>query len=171
MKRRDLHRTEERHDLTKSHLIEEHRHDPYKARGKLQDPTVCARCMAVFSHGRWRWTKEPLPGAHWDVCPACQRIADNYPAGELTLSGTFLKEHGQEITRLACNTEKLESHEHPLQRIIAIDSRDGTIVITTTDVHLPRRIGHAIVDAYKGELDTHYNEAEYFVRITWRRDA
>jgi NMD protein affecting ribosome stability and mRNA decay len=109
--------------------------------------------------------------AHWGICPACHRINDNYPAGELTLSGSFLKSHAQEIVRLARNTEALESREHPLQRIMAIEENPEGIVITTTDVHLPRRIGHAIVDAYKGELDTHYDEGAYFVRMTWKRDA
>jgi hypothetical protein len=50
-------------------------------------------------------------------------------------------------------------------------TEDGdALVITTTDVHLPRRIGHAIVDAYKGDLDTHYDRDGYFARIRWRRD-
>jgi hypothetical protein len=89
--------------------------------------------------------------AHWGTCPACHRINDNYPAGELTLSGSFPKSHGQEIVRLARNTEALENRKHPLQRIMSVEENPEGIVITTTDVHLPRRIGHAIVDAYKGE--------------------
>ena len=71
MKKRDIHRAEPRHDMMKSHHIEEHRHDPYKARRKLSEPCVCSKCMAVFLHGRWQWTKEPLEKAHWDLCPAC----------------------------------------------------------------------------------------------------
>jgi hypothetical protein len=171
MKTRDVKHDAPRHDLQKSHLIKEHRHDPYKARGKLHEPTVCSKCMAAFSGGRWRWTKEPLADASWGICPACHRIADKYPAGELTLTGSFLQAHAREITRLARNTEALEAREHPLQRIMDIDRSDDNIVITTTDIHLPRRIGHAIVDAYQGELETHYNEAEYFVRMSWRRDS
>jgi NMD protein affecting ribosome stability and mRNA decay len=171
MKKRDIRRAEPRHDMMKSHLIEEHRHDPYKARGKLSEPCVCSKCMAVFLRGRWRWTKEPLEKVHWDVCPACHRMDDKYPAGELTLSGSFLTRHGREIVRLARNTEALENREHPLQRIMGIEQKPDGITITTTDVHLPRRIGHAIVDAYKGELDTHYDEGAYFVRMTWKRDA
>jgi hypothetical protein len=44
-------------------------------------------------------------------------------------------------------------------------------LILTTDVHLPRRIGHTIVDAYKGELDTHYDEEGHFIRTSWKRDS
>ena len=46
----------------------------------------------------------------------------------------------------------------------------GEVTIRTTDIHLPRRIGHAIFDAYKGKLDTHCDKAAYFVRMTWKRE-
>ena len=155
----------------KSHLIAEHRHDPYKARGKLAEGTVCSECMAAFVDGRWQWVDGQFKAAHWDLCPACRRIKDNYPAGEVTLSGKFLQAHRQEIIRLARNVEEAEKSTHPLQRIMAIDEKSADrVVITTTDIHLPRRIGHAIVDAYKGELETDYDEAGYFVRMSWKRN-
>jgi hypothetical protein len=170
MKTRDTHRTEPQRDSMKSHHIEEHRHDPYMARKKPTEPAVCKQCMAVFLVGRWQWTTEPLENAHWGLCPACHRINDKYPAGELTLSGGFLKAHGQEFVRLSRNIEALENREHPLQRIMAIDKSDEKIVITTTDIHLARRIGTAIANAYKGEFESHYDDAAYFLRMTWRRD-
>lgn len=164
-------RPEQRRDTIKSHHIEEHRHDPYKARGKLPEPSQCPQCKAVFEKGRWQWRDVAPAAAQAHVCPACQRIKDKFPAGELTLSGDFLTRHGAEIISLARNTEDAEKREHPLQRIMGIEHTGTSIVITTTDIHLPRRIGHAIIDAYKGDLDTHYDEAGYFVRMTWRRDA
>lgn len=171
MKQRDAQKRPPRRDTIKSHLISEHRHDPYKPRAKLSEPCVCPQCMAVFIEGRWQWRSEPLEGAHWDLCPACHRINDRFPAGEFTLTGSFLNTHGQEIIRLARNIEALERHEHPLQRIMEIEDDSDRIVIRTTDIHLPRRIGRALTKAYKGELDTHYDEAGYFVRMGWRRDA
>ena len=89
----------------------------------------------------------------------------------MTLTGRFLTEHGEEIVRLSRNIEALERHEHPLQRIMDIDVTAEKIVMTTTDIHLPRRIGHALERAYKGELDTHYDEGGYFIRMTWHRDV
>lgn len=171
MKARDIARREPQRDALKSHLFKDDRHDPYRARGKGTEPTVCRQCMAVLKSGRWHWTTEALAGAHWGLCPACHRVNDKYPAGELTLSGAFLDAHRQEVVRLARNVEALERREHPLQRIMEIDDDDRRIVIRTTDIHLPRRIGHAIVSAYDGDLDTHYDEDGYFVRMTWRRDA
>jgi hypothetical protein len=171
MKQRDVRRPEQKHDAMKSHLIMEHRHDPYKVRGKLPEPSVCPQCSAVFQHGRWQWSKSALEGAHSLICPACHRLNDRYPAGEVTLSGGFVTTHADEIISLARNVESAEKREHPLQRIMGIEAKSDHIIITTTDVHLPRRIGHAIVEAYKGDLKTHYDEAGYFVRMTWKRDA
>ena len=171
MKSRDLHRSEERHDTIKSHLIDEHRHDPYKARGKHAGITVCPSCSAVHAEGRWTWADTPPAHAERELCSACHRIKDNYPAGEITLSGAFIARHGDEIIRLARNVEDAEKSDHPLQRIMGIANDGDRIVITTTDIHLPRRIGHAIEKAYKGELDTNYDEAGYFVRMRWQRDA
>ena len=171
MKTRDLNRTEPRHDSVKAHHIEEHRHDPYKARKKLHEPTGCPQCGAVFHEGRWQWAKARPAKTHQELCPACHRTNDKYPAGELTLSGDFVVGHCREIIRLARHTEEAEKRLHPLQRILSIDEKPGAVVITTTDIHLPRRIGHAIASAYKGDLETHYDEAGYFVRLTWKRDA
>lgn len=36
--------------------------------------------------------------------------------------------------------------------------------------HLPRRIADALHHAYKGELDIHYDEEGYFVRVNWKRE-
>ena len=58
-----------------------------------------------------------------------------------------------------------------MSRIIDIVEFADKTVVTTTDIHLPRRIGHALEHAFKGKLETHYNEEEYFIRIQWRRDA
>lgn len=169
MKSPPVPRQDRRTDSIKSHHIEEHRHDPYKARGKLTEPSQCPTCKAVFHEGRWQWSSGPVTGAHQETCPACHRIADNYPAGEVTLSGGFVAQHSDDLVNLIRNTERKEKVEHPLQRVMAIDEREGRIVVTTTDIHLPRRIAHAIKSAYDGDLDMHYDEAGYFVRIAWNR--
>ena len=170
MKTRDLHRAEPRRGEIKSHHIEEEAHDPYKARKKPHAPLHCPKCGAVNVSGRWQWSKEKHEDLEEELCPACHRIHDNYPAGEVILSGSFLAKHKHEIIDLARNTETAEREEHPLQRIMGIKEDGDTVVITTTDIHLPRRISHAIVDAYKGDLDTHYDRDGYFLRIMWRRD-
>jgi hypothetical protein len=45
------------------------------------------------------------------------------------------------------------------------DTRE--IVITTTDIHLPRRIGDAVRRAFHGDIETNFEEGGYFVRVNW----
>jgi len=150
-------------------LLRERVHDPYKTRLKLPDPTVCPQCGAVYSKGRWTWAPAPADAGE-ERCQACHRINDEYPAGEVTLRGDFLRRHKAEILNLARNQEKLENGEHPLHRIIAVEERDREIGITTTDIHLPRRIGQALNNAYEGSLDFTYDKEGHFIRVTWSRD-
>ena len=166
MKTKDIPHREARQDR----LIRERVHDPYKARLKMPDPAVCPECNAVYENGRWHWGAAP-EAASETTCQACQRILDKYPAGELTLRGDFLWQHRAEILHLARNQEELEKGEHPLNRIMAIEEEGDATVITTTDIHLPRRIGEALYDAYEGELDFHYEEEAYLIRVSWRRDG
>ena len=48
-----------------------------------------------------------------------------------------------------------------------IKEEGGGIVITTTDIHLPRRIGEALHHAYHGDLDFHYIKESYLIRVRW----
>jgi hypothetical protein len=151
--------------------LAEERHDPYRSEAKLRGPVRCTGCGATYLRGRWRWERlRPVPPAT-TTCPACRRIHDRYPAGEMALTGEFVAQHVDEILHLIRNVEKNESAEHPLHRIIDLKRRDGQITVTTTDLHLPRRIGHALEDAWRGKLETHYDEQGYFVSIRWSREA
>lgn len=152
-------------------LVEERVHDTYKLRGKLAEPTRCPKCGAVYQGGRWQWDIDAGSGAHEQLCSACHRIVDNYPAGEVGLSGSFLAAHKDEIIALARHLESTEKAEHPLNRIIAVSDSGTAALITTTDVHLPVRIGKAIRRAYEGELTIHFDESGYFARVTWNRES
>ena len=164
MKERDVARRVSRMDRR----IVEHVHDPYKTRLKLTEPTVCPKCGAVFHEGRWRWPSYP-PGedVRHEICQACHRILDDYPAGWLTITGDFAKGHKEEIVHLARHQEDLEKGEHPLHRIMGITEEDDRLVITTTDIHLPRRIGEALHHAYHGDLDFNYIKKSYLIRVRW----
>lgn len=155
-----------RHDR----LLQEREHDPYHAKLKLKEPTVCPECGAVFHKGRWSWAEVPA-GAHKTLCPACLRIHDEIPAAFLTLQGAFLSGHREELLHLARHLEQRERAEHPLKRIMAVAESAGEIRLSFTEAHLARNIGEALRDAYKGELDFHYADADIMLRVTWTRDA
>jgi hypothetical protein len=150
--------------------LQEQIHDPYRSRAKLKGPARCTDCGATYVNGHWQWQGSMPPARGVTVCPACRRIKDRYPAGELTVSGSFVAAHLKEIEALIRNTADNEAREHPLHRIIDLKRRKSTIAVTTTDVHLPHRIGHALKDAWGGALATHYDDAGYYARVSWERN-
>jgi hypothetical protein len=152
------------------HAQETHIIDTYKATSKMAEPTRCPGCGAVYHSGRWQWMEIPPKDPHEHLCTACQRIADKYPAGILTLKGPFVHKHKTEILNVVKHQEEAEKGEHPLNRIMAIEEPEAErMVITTTDIHLPRRIGEAVHRAFHGDLKFHYDEGNYFIRIDWER--
>jgi hypothetical protein len=83
------------------------------------------------------------------------------------LDGPFFEEHREEILDLIRNVEEREKREHPLERLM--DRGDDGDILTTTGVHLARRIGEGLKRAYRGNLTVKYGEDSEFVRVNWRR--
>jgi NMD protein affecting ribosome stability and mRNA decay len=134
----------------------------------LPEPTLCTGCGSLFLNGRWSW-KKTTGKANKAVCPACRRSADNYPAGRIEIKGEFFNEHREEILNLISNIEKREKEKHPLERIISVrDEKDYTLV-TTTGIHIARRIGDALSRAYKGDYTFQYAEGDKSIRVYWHR--
>ena len=63
--------------------------------------------------------------------------------------------------------EEAENKEHPLNRIISIEEDAQGLVINTTDIHLPRRIGEAVKRAFHSEIENTFEKDGYFVRVSW----
>lgn len=152
------------HPVRHDRLIQEREHDTYKSRHKPPEPTVCPDCGAVFHHGRWQWGTAPAQG-HEELCPACHRIRDGFPAGFVFVSGAFFAQHRDELLQLVRNVGERAKAEHPLERIMAIEDDDGGVMVTTTDIHLARGVGEALHHAYHGELEFHYNDEEKLLRV------
>jgi NMD protein affecting ribosome stability and mRNA decay len=148
------------------HAQQDHILDPYQRRQKLLDGTICPTCGAAYHDGRWRWTTG-IEHAHEQQCPACRRIAERYPAGIVTLRGPLAAEQRRHLVSLARHEEEAEKTEHPLNRIIGIEEDADGIVINTTDIHLPRRIGEAVKRALHGNLTAEFEKDGYFVRVNW----
>ena len=152
----------------KDRLIKEKRHDVYLKISKIPEPTQCSNCGALYINGHWTWNQVPEK-VHIGSCPACQRIADNYPAGIIKISGTFFNEHREEILNLIFNIEKQEKGERALERIINIQDKNDHTLVTTTGIHIARRIGEALSRSYKGEFSFQYAEGEKTIRVNWQR--
>lgn len=149
-------------------IFDDPSHDPYLDGAKLSEPAVCSDCRAVYHRGHWEWGPTPEHAAE-ARCTACRRIKDDAPAGYVTIEGKFAADHHDEIVALVRNLEIKEKAEHPLQRIMSLGKQDGKLLVTTTDIHLARGIGEALEAAYKGDLDYHYNQNQYLLRVHWQR--
>jgi NMD protein affecting ribosome stability and mRNA decay len=152
----------------RDNIVAETGHDAYRERGHIADPAVCPECRAVYLKGRWHWAPAPR-GAAEHTCPACRRIADAYPAGFLSIGGPYFAAHRTELLNLVRNQETAEKDEHPLNRIMTLEEGSDGLEITTTDVHLPRRIGEALHDAHAGTIEVEYAEDDTVARVRWRR--
>lgn len=152
-------------------LMHEHIHDTYKTPLKLPEPTVCPDCGAVFREGRWQWITPAPANAHRTQCQACHRTRDKYPAGVITLSGSYVPQHRDELLGIARNREAQEKQAHPLHRIMSIEEQADSLVINTTDIHLPHKIAEALRDACHGDLRIQYEKEGYFVRVDWQRQT
>ena len=118
-------------------------------------------------HGRIRQLRERLEHCHPDII-SC-RIADDMPAGYVTLKGKFLPAHRDEILGLVNARGERARAKHPLQRIISVEHAGDAIVVTTTGVHVARGIAHALHAAFKGELKLRYSKDENLLRAEWKR--
>jgi len=148
--------------------------DPYRAKrkhveSKLAEPIVCSDCGAVYREGRWVWPRVASASGTPTLCPACHRIRDGAPLGEVRISGAFAAEHRDEILARVRHVEQREKKEHPLQRLMAVRDEDSELVVTTTDPHLAHAIGTALHDAFKGELRSPWSEAGELMRVRWQR--
>ena len=144
---------------------------PAPARAKLAAVTACPKCGATYRNGRWTW--QPAPdGSDRLVCPACERIAERYPAGVLHVEGAFATAHRDDLIGLVRNVEERERTNHPLKRVMAIRKKKDGFLVETTDAKLAQALGRALHKAYAGELDHPLTTAdkENLVRVRWRRD-
>jgi hypothetical protein len=144
---------------------------PEGSKGKLPELAGCPECGASYRNGRWTWQKAPI-GSYEHVCPACQRIADDYPAGVLHVEGDFAAAHRDELEGLLRNVEERERTNHPLKRIMAIADEGPGFTVSVTDGKLAQSLGRALESAYEGELELPptTSDRENLVRVRWTRD-
>jgi NMD protein affecting ribosome stability and mRNA decay len=148
--------------------------DPYLPKLGLHDMTVCKKCHTIYHNKRWSINealyKKIKEGKKMIqvLCPACQKIRDNFAEGFVTLKGNYLKEHKKDILNLIKNEEERAMNNNPLERIIKITDVKDTVEITTTHERLAQRIGKKIHKACKGELQVKWTKNK-LTRVTWKR--
>jgi NMD protein affecting ribosome stability and mRNA decay len=149
--------------------------DPYIPKLNHGETAVCTRCHAIYQRRHWFFDDDLFnrsavqPQTRHVVCPACHKIQDNYPEGEVVLRGTFLQAHRSEIMNLVSNEEDRAKGLNPLERIVRITEGNGTLLVTTTNEKLAQRIGRALQKAYQGDVSYKWSEDTKYLRVEWNR--
>lgn len=152
--------------------------DPYlppKGKG-MKEPLQCRGCGLIYWNKRW-YQQNEAKKLYGDRniqgetrCPACRKKADNVPMGLVTLEGSFLRDHKDEIFNLIRNEEKKVMYHNPLERIVSVSRTQDGIEITTTSERLARRLGKAVHRAYSGQLHYSFSNGVKLARVHWWRD-
>lgn len=144
--------------------------EPYLPKRGLPEGSFCKRCGVVYHNKRWQLEHVPAQVKSEEVlCPACQRIDADDPAGVVTLSGEYLGKHREEIMNVIRQQEAKHREKNPLGRIIQIKEEDGQIVVTTTEDKLAQKIGREVYKSQSGELHYQWSHDQRMVRVDWMR--
>jgi len=160
---------------TTSYKEKEHpRQDPYAMLKAPKGPAICRKCQAIYANKRWH-----IDGAEARklaassrtqklVCPACQKIRDDYPEGIVTLQWSTLRDHEAEIRGLIANVEARAVSVNPLERVMKIVRQRKDLEVQTTNDRLAQRIGRELVRAYKGKVTCHWAHRDMLARVAWQ---
>ena len=138
---------------------------------------ICPRCGAVYDGHKW--VPEPddelvkqvkKKSAKSELCPGDLRLEKGQVDGVVTLKGSFMREHKDDILNLIGRVERNGRSRNVAARIYEMKEDDGEFSIETTDEHLAERIGKELEKAFKGDLEIKWQEKDRFVRVSWQRD-
>lgn len=160
---------------TTSYKEKEHpKQDPYAMLKAPKGPVICKKCQAIYAGKRWYFDNGEAQrlGAdsktHKLVCPACQKIRDDYPEGIVTLTWSDLKAHEAEIRGLISNVESRAMSVNPLERVMKVVRRRRDMEVQTTNDRLAQRIGRELVRAYKGKVKYAWAHRDMLARVAWQ---
>lgn len=145
-------------------------HDTYARGAKPAQGVVCSECGAVHEAGRWTWHAPPVAELRAGLCPACERIRDRYPAGTIRLPLAMASDR-EEIVNAVRALERAEKAEHPLERVMDIEETGEDLVITTTGVHLARRIAARLGRRLHVKPRLRYPAEQNLVFVEWPAPA
>lgn len=149
--------------------------DPYLPESGLKEPALCQGCRAIYRHKRWQIEPDAAtamasdPDVQWVTCPACQKIAEHYPEGIVTLRGDYLWRHETEIRNILSNEAERVMAKNPISRIMSMATTDGSLIIETTEQKLAEHLGRTLNRAHNGELQVAWSGSPRVCRVNWQR--
>lgn len=137
----------------------------------------CSRCHAIYRPKRWHLDEEEYqrlrqdPAVETLICPSCTAIERKDFKGQVTLKGSSLEKHREQILNTIYNEEARLRATNPHSRIGLIEEVDEGIQIWTVNEFLAERIAKELSKAFHGsqaQIDRLNREA--FTRVIWWRE-
>jgi hypothetical protein len=128
------------------------------------DAIVCDDCSVLHHDGQWYWGAPPRGPVEGGLCPACRQIRDHYPTGTIRVPADLITQRDH-LLHLIRNADALESANHPLERLMDIDTRNSGLIVTTTGIHLARRIASKLGRALARKPRMQYSAGQLLVDV------
>ena len=148
--------------------------DAYLPRISPEEVIQCRGCGAFYARRRWTLTRpngfKTAVNAHPVFCPACRRIREHFPSGELRLLGIEPVDK-REFVRILRNEEERAREKNPLERIMRLEEANGNWKLETTTEKLAQRLGRSIKKARGGKIAYKWGHNNKFVRVIWEKRA
>lgn len=130
---------------------------------------MCPKCGVKLENGKWQWPTNLLLECEKIECPACLRTRINKPAGLLTVSGEFVKNHRTQLLKVLYKDIENRKLVSPLRRLIHFEQLgERMIIMSFTDDQSPLELGKVIVKHFYGKLKIYHNTFKKLVRVNWR---
>jgi hypothetical protein len=148
--------------------------DSYLPKLSPKEVIQCTGCGAFYHRRHWMLA---APAAFYPpvpprpiYCPACRKIKERYPSGELSLKGMESAER-REILSILRNEEEQARNKNPLERIMSLAEKNGEWKVETTTEKLAQRLGRSVRKARGGQLVYKWSHNNKFLRVIWEQKA
>ena len=144
--------------------------DPYLPKLSPKGNLQCSGCGIFYYRRHWTLVRPPAfsnpISLHRVYCPACQKIKDRYPSGELRLRGLDGEDRTAVLSILR-NEEGRARDKNPLERIMSLQAAKTGLRVETTTEKLAQRLGRTVKKARGGKLRYQWGHNNKFVRVIW----
>lgn len=147
---------------------------PVATRGlPVADPTICVACDAVYHRKTWRrraTSRAMRERAVLALCPACQQERAGTPYGILSLRGSYLAAHEQELLGRVRHVASRAAYTQPERRLIEVRSSPDGIDLFTTSQKLAHRMAREVKKAFGGDVRYAWSDRDGSLVARWDRD-
>ena len=136
----------------------------------------CRDCGSVYYRRRWtldppRQIRERIESSNGVVlafCPACRKVREKFPFGELRMIGVKQGE-SRELFQLLRNEEQRAREKNPLERIMSITTENDGLRVETTTEKLAQRLGRCLRKARGGKVSYKWSHNNKYARVVWEK--